>query len=99
MFYVPGSAPDVNTDLPSGFSAAMIKRGILVFLKWSGSGWDPAGDGGGSCEVVSQRDVRSPRRMWSQCSAFKEKQLTAGCSHAGPHSASLQSDTTAFWQI
>lgn len=47
MFYVPGSAPDVNTDLPSGFSAAMIKRGILVFLKWSESGWDPAGGGGG----------------------------------------------------
>lgn len=29
MFYVPGSAPDVNTDLPSGFSAAMIRRGYF----------------------------------------------------------------------
>lgn len=25
MFYVLGSVPDVNTDLPPGFSAAMIK--------------------------------------------------------------------------
>lgn len=44
MFYVSGSVPDVNTDLPSGFSAAMIK-GVFWWF-WSGVGV------GGTQEVV-----------------------------------------------